>query len=154
MAFSMYSASFESGARIPDKYARDGANVSPPIEWLGAPPDTKSFAVVIEDPDAPRGMFRHWAAYDVGPGESGLREGAGKADTQPRFKTAVNDFGNRYYDGPQPPPGHGTHHYHIRCLALDVEHLNLPDSASVADVVESAHAHMLAETEIVGTFSR
>ena len=153
MAFSLHSTSFTNGARIPEKYSRDGENLSPAVEWQDAPRSTKSFVVVVEDPDAPRGTFHHWAAYDIDPRTKSLPEGAGSA-SRTKFKMAVNDFGNQRYDGPQPPPGHGTHHYHIRCAALDVDHLKVPANASAADVWEAARAHALAQTEIVGTFER
>lgn len=151
MTFSVQSTSFANGERIPQKYSRSADNVSPPVEWHDAPRSTKSFVLVLEDPDAPRGMFRHWAAYDIDARANGLPEGAGSA-SRPRFKMAVNDFGNKQYDGPQPPPGHGTHHYHFRCAALDVDHLKVPANASVTDVWDAARAHALAQAEIIGTF--
>jgi Raf kinase inhibitor-like YbhB/YbcL family protein len=97
-------------------------------------------------------MFRHWAAYDIPAESNGLPEGAG-ADAQ-NMRMGVNDFGNTQYDGPQPPPGHGTHHYHFRLFALDVPKLDMPQKSSVQDVLAAAQEHALAETEVVGTFER
>ncbi len=108
MAMRLRSPAFEDGSTIPRKYTRDGENRSPPLEWSGAPPGTRSFLVVMEDPDAPSGMFRHWAVYNVPPGDSALPEGA------PVEALGINDFGRRAYDGPEPPKGHGPHRYHTR----------------------------------------
>ena len=154
MAFSVASPAFPNGQRIPPRYSKDGGNVSPPLEWHDAPRNTRSFALVVEDPDAPKGTFRHWAIYNVPPAHQGLAEGSGSHSPAGSLVMGVNDFGNRGYDGPQPPPGHGTHHYHFRLLALDVPELSLPDRASVKDVMDAAHPHVIAETETVGTFER
>ena len=109
MPLSLTSPAFPSGGRIPVKYTHDGQNVSPPLAWHDAPEQTRSFAVVVEDPDAPSGTFRHWAIYNIGPGEAGLREGASKAKPG-TVAQSLNDFGNGHYDAPQPPKGHGPHH--------------------------------------------
>src|SRR5687767_654107 len=101
MALTLRSPAFEDGARIPERYARDHGNVSPPLEWRGAPEGTKSFVLLVEDPDAPRGTFRHWAAYDVPPDRTRLEEGAGRRGSD--LQHGANDFGNPSYDGPQPP---------------------------------------------------
>lgn len=154
MALALSSSAFSHGQRIPHQFTKEGANSSPPLEWRGAPPNTQSFALIVEDPDAPRGTFRHWAAYDISPTEQRLESGAGSDERRAAFKMAVNDFGNRRYDGPLPPPGHGVHHYHFRLLALDVPQLDLPREAKVEHVLEAARAHALEEAEIVGTFER
>src|SRR5688572_18075434 len=125
MTLSISSTAFADGQRIPRPYTRDGGNVSPPLQWSGAPAKTRSFAVIVEDPDAPRGTFRHWAAYDIPPDQHGLEEDSGAAlpatpGMRGTFRMVTNDFGATRYDGPQPPPGHGTHHYHFRLFALDV----------------------------------
>src|SRR5215216_4055463 len=99
MALAITSPAFKQGDVIPSKYTRDGDNVSPPLEWHDAPPETRSFVVLVEDPDAPSGMFRHWAMYNIPAGESGLAE---DASNQGRGGTGegVNGFGNARYDGP------------------------------------------------------
>jgi Raf kinase inhibitor-like YbhB/YbcL family protein len=152
MAFRLASPAFAEGQRIPERYSRDGGNVSPPLEWHEAPRNTRSFAVVVEDPDAPRGTFRHWAVYNVPPAYQGLGENTGSMNSGIPLEMAVNDFGNRTYDGPQPPQGHGVHHYHFRLLALDVPELRLPAKATVKDVLDAAHPHVIAAAETVGTF--
>jgi len=152
MALRIASPAFPNNERIPDRYSKDGGNVSPPIQWTDAPRNTRSFAVVVEDPDAPRGIFRHWAVYNVPPAYQGLDEDSGSGSAGSPLEMAVNDFGNRGYDGPQPPRGHGVHHYHFRLLALDVPELGLPAGASVKEVLDAAQAHLIAEAETVGTF--
>jgi Raf kinase inhibitor-like YbhB/YbcL family protein len=152
MALSVDSPAFHNGERIPERYSRNGGNVSPPLEWHDAPRNTRSFALVVEDPDAPKGTFRHWAIYDVPPAHQGLEEDSASLRSRTALHMAVNDFGNRGYDGPQPPHGHGAHHYHFRLLALDVPQLRLSPRASVKDVLAAARSHVIAEAETVGTY--
>jgi Raf kinase inhibitor-like YbhB/YbcL family protein len=153
MALTITSPAFKQGEVIPTKYTRDGENISPPLEWHDAPPETRSFVLLVEDPDAPSGTFRHWAMYNIPAGESGLPEGV---SSQGRGGTGegVNGFGNACYDGPQPPQGHGPHHYHVRLAALDVPQLNIPPSAKAEDIWTKALPHIIAEAELVGVYER
>lgn len=148
MAFAISSPAFESGGRIPPKYTRDGENLSPPLQWRDVPKGARSLALVIEDADAPSGTFRLWAVYNIKPSQTALREGS-QADY---LGYGVNDFGYPRYDGPQPPKGHGPHHYHFRLIALDVASLDLPPTAKADDVLNAARSHKLEETELVGVF--
>ena len=152
MAFAVESPAFRDGERIPDRYVRDGQNLSPPLRWRDVPPGTRSFALVVEDPDAPRGTFRHWAVYDIDGARTELPEGTTAGAKTESLGHGVNDFGNAHYDGPQPPKGHGVHHYHFRLIALDVETLDLPPKADVEAVTAAARPHVLAEAELVGIF--
>lgn len=151
MSLTLISPAFAQGERIPDKHARDGENLLPPIKWNGVPEGTRSLALIVEDPDAPRGTFRHLGVFNIPPSWDGLAE---SADTRngggPRF--AVNDFGFARYDGPQPPKGHGTHHYHFKLAALNVPNLTVPASAGVEAIWKEACKHKLDEAELVGTF--
>ncbi|HYD89288.1 MAG TPA: YbhB/YbcL family Raf kinase inhibitor-like protein [Vitreimonas sp.] len=153
MALELSSPAFRHWEPIPKKYVRDGDNISPPLNWRGAPPETKSFALIVEDPDAPSGTFGHWAIYDLPAERMELAENAGRQDAT-TFREAVNDFGSSAYDGPQPPPGHGVHHYHFRLAALDIDSLDVPVDAHVRDILKAAAPHVLDETELVGTFQR
>ena len=153
MAFSLSSPAFANGKAIPVKYARDGDNLSPPLSWSNAPPETCSFALFVSDADAPGGTFYHWAAFDIPAERSGSPEGVGKRRAE-GFSTATNDFGSSGYDGPEPPRGHGVHHYHFRLAALDVPTLKLRGHASVADVWKAAEEHTIATAEVVGTYER
>ena len=153
MPFALHSPAFQNGGAIPEKYVRDGDNVSPPLRWSDPPAEAKSFVLMVEDPDAPQGTFRHWAVHGIDAGQKELPEGAGSGQAAPAPQ-AVNDFGKARYDGPQPPPGHGVHHYHFRLAALDVPQLDVPPGANAASVWDAARPHMIGETEIVGTFAR
>ncbi|MCR4264658.1 YbhB/YbcL family Raf kinase inhibitor-like protein [Nitratireductor sp. ZSWI3] len=152
MSFALQSPAFPDGRSIPRRYARDGGNVSPPLVWQDAPEETKSFLLVVDDPDAPSGVFHHWLVYDMDARSDRLAEDATAGVANGSLRQAVNDFGNRQYDGPQPPRGDGPHHYHFRLLALDVERLNVPDGASIREIMREASSHLITETETVGTF--
>ena len=152
MSLALHSPAFADGERIPDRYARPHGNVSPPLEWTGAPPDTRSFALIVEDPDAPRATFRHWAAFDIPPDRMRLEEGAGRRDSD--LKQGANDFGDAGYDGPQPPEGHGPHHYHFKLAALDVDHLDVGPQQRAEAIWEAAQSHVLEEAELVGVYER
>ncbi len=148
------SSAFHDGQDIPRPYSCDGENLSPPLAWSGAPAATQSFALLCDDPDAPRRTWRHWAVYDLPPDCSGLLEGAGKRGRRSELKQAVNDFGEEGYGGPCPPHGHGTHHYHFRVLALATASLNLRHDASCRDVEQAVHGHVLAEATLIGHYRR
>jgi Raf kinase inhibitor-like YbhB/YbcL family protein len=154
MAFIMKSPAFADGHPIPARYTRDGENVSPALEWSGAPGETQSYAVIVEDPDAPSGTFQHWAIYNIPGDRTALPEGAGSGAQIGGLSQGVNDFGNARYDGPQPPRGHGPHHYHFRLAALNIPRLDVPASAKVVEVWEAARPHIVGETELVGTYER
>ncbi|HEX9463108.1 MAG TPA: YbhB/YbcL family Raf kinase inhibitor-like protein [Alphaproteobacteria bacterium] len=151
MAFAIRSPAFENGTPIPPKYTRDGENISPPLQWRDVPAGTESLALIIEDPDAPSGVFRHWAVYNIKPTQKSLAEGMNGIRAE-AFGCGVNDFGNARYDGPQPPQDDDAHHYHFRLLALDVPSLDLLPTAKAGDVLATARDHMIDEVELVGTF--
>jgi Raf kinase inhibitor-like YbhB/YbcL family protein len=142
------SDAFKNGQPIPRQFTCDGADQTPVLRW-GAPPEgTKSFALVIDDPDAPNGTFRHWGVFDIPPSARSIGDGK-------RIGTEVaNDFGKAGYGGPCPPKGHGPHHYHFKLFALDTERLGLSPNAKVADVENAARRHAIAEGELVGTYER
>jgi len=153
MAFSLHSPAFQDGGAIPDEYARDGENRSPPLRWSDPPAETKSFLLVLEDSDAPSGVFHHWAVRDLGAQQRELREGAGSGDDR-AGRQGLNDFGRPGYDGPSPPPGDRPHHYHFRLAALDVTHLDAPDDAKAGALWDKARPHVVGEAEMVGTYVR
>jgi Raf kinase inhibitor-like YbhB/YbcL family protein len=149
MAFSLRSPVVTDGGAIPVRYTGDGENLSPPLRWSDPPPGTRSFVLVVEDPDAPEHTYRHWGVYNIGSDTSRLLEGdAG------RFDQAVNDSGNRSYDGPKPPRGRGPHHYHFRLAALNTPQLDLPPAATVADLWQAARPHIIGEANLVGVYER
>ncbi|WP_159726404.1 YbhB/YbcL family Raf kinase inhibitor-like protein [Methylosinus sp. Ce-a6] len=151
----LQSTAFAEGAEIPRKYTCDGENVSPPLQWSGAPAQTKSFALLCDDPDAPAGVWRHWAVYDLSPDGSGLPEGAGRPGPQRGFSQGINDFDRSGYGGPCPPPRHGVHHYRFRLLALSTSTLAVPRKEPTCLEVERAATDVrLEETILVGTYRR
>ncbi|MDH3230432.1 MAG: YbhB/YbcL family Raf kinase inhibitor-like protein [Alphaproteobacteria bacterium] len=154
MTLTLTSTAFADGARIPEIYSCDGADISPPLGWSGAPAGTRSFALLCDDPDAPGGTWTHWAAFDIGADATGLRESYPKGACVDAVRQAITDFGRPGYGGPCPPRRHGVHHYHFRVLALDVAQLDLPADATFGDVAEAAEAHVLDRASLVGTYSR
>ena len=148
MPLTLSSPAFSDGERIPDKYTREGKNASPPLRWSGAPEGTKSFVLIVDDPDAPSGTFHHWGLFNMPAGRDQLPE---SVETGGTLRQARNDFGNTHYDGPQPPPGTGTHHYRFRLGALDVPSLSVPPQSGIERTWEEARKHMLEETQLVGT---
>lgn len=148
MTFMLQSPAFSGSGPIPKRYAQEGQNLSPALQWSDAPAQTRSFALMVEDPDAPSGTFRHWGVYDIDGSMDGLPEGVSAGD----FPQALNDAGRARYDGPKPPRGSGIHHYHFRLAALDVANLDIGGRASVADVWKAAEPHVLAEAELIGTY--
>lgn len=142
------SDAFRTGQPIPAQYTCDGPGQSPPINWGVAPPGTKSLALVVDDPDAPGGTFRHWGAYDIPAGTRSLAAG------QPAGSQALNDFGTRGYGGPCPPKGDQAHHYHFKLYALDVDTLGLSAGAKVSDVEKAAKPHTVARGDLIGIYER
>ncbi len=148
------SSAFVHDALIPRRYTCDGDDVSPPLEWSGAPAATKSFVLLCDDPDAPGGTWHHWAAYDVASGQARLVEDAARHSRDHGFKQAINDFQRAGYGGPCPPHRHGRHRYHFRLLALATERLAVRGDPSCRDVEREARKHMLAEAVLVGLYER
>lgn len=147
------SSAFADRAAIPRRYTCDGENVSPPLEWSGAPAGTRSFALLCDDPDAPAGTWHHWAIYNIPPTKNSLLADA-SAHPGAGWKQAVNDFRRSGYGGPCPPHGHGAHRYHFRLLALSVDRLDLGGDATCRDVAREARKHVLAEAVLIGTYRR
>ena len=142
------SDAFQDGQPIPRQYTCDGADQTPALKWGEPPAGTKSFALVIDDPDAPSGTFRHWGVFDIPASARSIGGG-------PQVGTEVsNDFGKPGYCGPCPPKGHGVHHYHFKLFALDTDRLDVSPTAKVADVETAARQHAIAEGELVGTYER
>jgi Raf kinase inhibitor-like YbhB/YbcL family protein len=148
------STAFSEGAIIPRRFTCDGEDVSPALQWTGAPAQTKSFALLCDDPDAPAGVWRHWGVYDIPANLTELHEGAGKANRDGDLKQAVNDFRRIGYGGPCPPHGHGTHHYHFRLLALSCADLPIGANPSCREVEQEANRHRLAGAILVGVYQR
>jgi len=148
------SSGFFDGATIPRRYTCDGDDLSPPLEWSGAPAGIRSFVLLCDDPDAPGGTWHHWAAYDIPADRIGLAEGAAGDASAKNLKQAINDFRKPGYGGPCPPRRHGIHHYHFRLLALSLDRLPFHDKPSCSEVEREAREHVIAEATLVGLYQR
>jgi Raf kinase inhibitor-like YbhB/YbcL family protein len=158
---NLTSAVFRSDQPIPKRYAGDGADLSPPLQWTEPPEESASFALFCEDPDAsdpqePGHPFVHWVIYDIPVSIRNLPEGIPATPALPGALSAlqgVNSFGKVGYGGPMPPVGHGTHHYHFTLYALDIE-LDLDPEATKHQLFEAMKGHILARATLVGTYER
>lgn len=152
MTLSISSAAFASGQSIPAKYSCIGRNISPDLAWTNAPAAAKSFALIVDDPDAPAGTWVHWVLFNIPVSTNRLAEavapGAQLADGSLQGK---NSSGNLGYDGPCPPSG--THRYFFKLYALDTV-LNLSSGAGKEQLLKAMQGHILAQGELMGTFSR
>lgn len=147
------SEAFSPNEIIPRSYARDGADHSPPLAWSDLPCDTKSLALVVEDPDAPRGTFTHWLMWDIPITQDHMPENVEHAgDFNDGRRQGDNDFGERGYSGPQPPRGE-THRYVFRLFALD-ERLQVEEGASKEALLRAMEGHVLDRAELVGLYRR
>jgi Raf kinase inhibitor-like YbhB/YbcL family protein len=154
MPFVLRSPAFKDGEAIPSRYTCDGANVSPPLEWSGAPAGVRSFLLVMDDPDAPGGTFWHWGLYGIMPERTKLPEGIGHGVKTEPMGHGVNDFGHPRYDGPAPPEGAGPHRYRFRLAALGTEAPVPVPKEPVGDLWEKARPHVLAEAVLTGRYAR
>lgn len=150
MAITVTSPAFAQGERIPKKHAYrpEGTNVSPPLQWSGVPAGAKELALLCDDPDAPTNEpWVHWVLYKIPATATGLKEGAANG------VAGENSWEEGGYGGPMPPAGHGTHHYHFKLFALDAP-TNLKPGATKKDLLKAIQGHVLAQGELVGTYSR
>ena len=154
MPFDLKSDAFRDGEPIPERYARTDENVSPPLRWEGAPEGTRSFALIMEDPDAPSGLFRHWGLYHIAAGRTTLPEAVEAGAPTEDLGHCVNDFGELKYDGPEPPPGDPPHRYVFRLAALDVERLTQAPKLEVGEMWDAAQGHVLGIAELTGSYQR
>ncbi|HEY7538119.1 MAG TPA: YbhB/YbcL family Raf kinase inhibitor-like protein [Gaiellaceae bacterium] len=145
--FTLASSAFEDARPIPVRHTCEGEDVSPPLRWTDSPQEARSLALLVDDVDAPGGIFTHWVAWGLDPSADGLDEG----DAAPG--EGRNDFGRVGYRGPCPPRGHGPHRYVFRLYALDRE-LELDAGAAKADLMRAMRGHVLTTAELVGTYER
>jgi len=141
------STAFSANQEIPTEMTCQGANVSPPLAWSAVPDGTRSIAILVDDPDAPKGTFLHWLVTGLSPATRSL----GKAATLPAPAMPMrNDKGTDGYTGPCPPTG--THHYHFRVYALDVPLAGKPLTRGA--FTRAITGHVLAQGELVGTYKQ
>lgn len=147
------SRSFQNGQTIPKKHTCDGPDISPQLEWDNVPEGTVSFAIIMEDPDAPSGTWVHWLVYDLPAETRALPEGLASTETLPRGGAqGRNDFGRVGYGGPCPPPGR-PHRYFFRLYALN-SRVNLPPGASKEELVRAMEGRIKDEAHLVGKYGR
>ena len=151
MSFSLTSSAFAEGANIPARFTCEGQDLSPALAWSGHPEGTRSFALIVDDPDAPVGTFTHWVLFDVPPAVTRLDEGQKAGDTG---RSGKNDFGRTGYGGPCPPRGRGPHRYYFTLHALDVAKLGVAANASRQAVEAKMQGHVLATAKLMGRYER
>lgn len=151
MAFKLVVEAFAYGETVPDRYTCQGPDLAPPLRWEAEPQGTQSFALIMDDPDAPAGTWNHWLLFDIPPTVHSLPEGhkAGQDSV-----SGTNDFGKLGYGGPCPPRGHGPHRYFFKLFALDVPGLKLPRGAKRADIDRALRTHILGEAQYMGKYER
>lgn len=150
MSISIISSAFNDGTIIPKKFTCDGENVSPELKWSSFPAKTKTFALIADDPDAPRGTWVHWVIFNIPASVNKLSEnfphdlvGAGG------IKQGKNDSGGIGYDGPCPPSG--THRYFFKLYALDTD-LALNAGCTKQELLDAMEGHILAQGQLMGRY--
>ena len=145
-SISITSPSFQASGDIPAKFTCNGTNVSPELQISSVPNEAKSLVLIVDDPDAPRGLFTHWIVWNIDPKTTRVAENsAPTAGVQ-----GINDFGKRNYGGPCPPSG--THRYFFKIFALDTK-LELKPGARRAELDAAMRGHILAQGELMGRYS-
>lgn len=153
MTFEITSMAFKHNERIPDKFTCKGQNVSPHLEWSGFPLNTKSFVLIMDDPDAPvelappHGIWDHWIIYNIPASITKLPEG--QIDSS--IKVLNNGWKEKKYGGPCPPAGK-PHRYFFKIYALN-DYLELEENASKQDLVLALQKHLLGQAELIGIYS-
>ena len=140
------SSAFQEGGDIPSKFSRDGGNVNPPLRIEGTPENAKSLVLIVDDPDAPVGLFTHWLVWNIDPKtteipEKSLPKGAVQG---------TNDYPNLGYGGPQPPSG--THRYYFKIFALD-QTLDLHSGAKRQELDKAMNGHIIAQGQSMGRYT-
>lgn len=155
MAFTIESSAFQSNTSIPRKHTCEGKDISPPLAWRGEPNGTKSFALIVDDPDAPdpkapKTTWVHWVVYNLPPSAHSLAEG-GSQKLVAGARNGKNDWTHTGYGGPCPPVG--RHRYFHKVYALDVE---LPDlhEPTKAQLEAAMRGHIIAEAQLIGTYQK
>lgn len=156
MTLQLTSPAFPENGTIPQLYTCDGGDISPPLAWRDLPPNTKSLALVVDDPDAPdpkapKRTWVHWLLYNLPAGVDHLPENATATGLPVGTLSGLNDWGRTGYGGPCPPIG--RHRYFFKLYALDSE---LPDLGQPRknELLQAMQGHILAQIELIGTYQR
>ena len=146
------SSAFPAGGMIPSQYTCDGENISPPLQWSGLPANTRTVALVVDDPDAPGRTWVHWVVYDLPANTTQIAENVKPQAKLPTGGTqGTNDFKKIGYGGPCPPVG--THRYFFRLYALDIES-SLGPGTTKDDLMKAIEGHVVAQGEFLGKYKR
>jgi len=152
-SLNIISPAFKHKSNIPIRYTCDGENISPPLKWSGAPEETKSFAIICDDPDAPMGTFVHWVIFNIPADSTGLKEALpGKKKLNSTAIQGKNSFGKIGYLGPCPPKGK-PHRYYFKLYALDTK-LDLKPGVNKKTLLKAMKGHNLAKGELMGYYGR
>ncbi len=153
MTVTLKCPAFSEGGEIPRKHTCDGADLSPELNWGGVTPAAHSLAIIVDDPDAPRGTWTHWLVWNIPPHHTSLPEGVPTSEVlEGGAVQGTNDFNRLGYGGPCPPPGK-PHRYFFRLFALNTR-LTLPAGATRKEVDRAMKGHILSEAEWMGTYKR
>ncbi len=153
MGLELTTTAFPAGGIVPQKFTCDGPDVSPALRWTDPPAGTESFALIMDDPDAPVGTWVHWVLYDLPAKTRELSENVAKQEQlADGARQGRNDFRKIGYGGPCPPPG-PAHRYFFKLYALNAK-TNLKAGANKAEVEKAMKGHILAQAELVGRFGR
>lgn len=142
----LLSKSFQDNSPIPPKYTCDGEDINPGLLVKDVPKNAKSLALIMDDPDAPRGTFVHWVVWNINPSINEIKEGI-----EPDGLQGITGFARMGYGGPCPPSG--THRYFFKLYALDIK-LDLVEGSSKEDLEDAMEGHILAEAQLMGTYKR
>ena len=149
--FKLQSSAFSPDANIPVEHTGRGQDLSPPLQWTGAPAQTKTYALIMHDPDARSGDFAHWVVFNMPATRTELpADSPHSGDLSDGTVQGRNDFDRIGYGGPNPPPGE-PHRYRFELFALDAS-IELPAGASRAQVEQAMQGHVLAHTELMGRY--
>ncbi|HEY0241325.1 MAG TPA: YbhB/YbcL family Raf kinase inhibitor-like protein [Gemmatimonadaceae bacterium] len=156
MTLTLTSPAFHDGGRIPKKYTCEGDDLSPPLEWSNPPAGTTSFALIVDDPDAPDParplrIYVHWVLYNIAANAIGLVENASRGNLPPGAVTGTNDWKKTEWGGPCPPIG--RHRYFFRLYALDITLGNL-GAGKKSDLEAAMQGHILSQAQLMGTYQK
>lgn len=149
MANLILKSVFRNKEFIPAKYARDGENINPLLEIRNVPEGTKSLALIMDDPDAPSGVWDHWVVWNIDPKSQYIPEG----ELPEGARVGKNSRSEQKYGGPLPPVGHKAHRYFFKIYALDVI-LDIPDGSLKNELETAMAGHILEETALIGLYQR
>jgi len=155
-SLKLTSSAFSQGGSMASRYTCEGDDISPHLSWTGAPANTKSFALIVDDPDAPdpaapKMVYVHWVLHNIPAGTTSLVENATKSGLPAAAVQGTNDWKKQEYGGPCPPIG--RHRYFFKLYALDTE-LNGLSAPTKPELLKAMEGHVLAHTELMGTYQK